>query len=141
MLGVTGLAACLFMAAQTYSVPPAVLVGIMHVEGGKIGQQVKNTNNTYDLGPMQINTIWIPELAKYWKVSESTAKKWVRDDGCINVAVAAWILRKNVDNSGSLYKAIAHYHSRTPKFGSKYRKKVFMSMYKHGLLKSQNSLR
>ena len=59
------LAACLMLAAQTYSVPPAVLMGIYQVEGGKPGQAVgPNSNGSYDLGPMQINTVWIPELAK-----------------------------------------------------------------------------
>ena len=87
------LAACLMLAAQTYSVPPAVLVGIYQVEGGKVGQAVANTNGTYDLGPMQINTIWIPDLANRWGVSESTAKKWVKDDPCTNMGVAAWILK------------------------------------------------
>ncbi len=140
MIG-SALATCIFLAAQTYSVPPAVLVGIMHVEGGKVGQQVKNTNKSYDLGPMQINTIWIPELAKHWRVSKTTAKKWVRDDGCINVAVSAWILRQKTNESGSLYKGIAHYHSKTPSIGGRYRKKVFMEMHKRGLLKSRNSLR
>lgn len=137
----SGLAACIFIAAQTYSVPPAVLVGIMHVEGGKVGQQVRNTNNSYDLGPMQINTLWLPELSKHWRVSKGTAKSWVRDDGCINVSVAAWILRKKTDDAGSLYKGIAHYHSKTPSLGFKYRRKVFMAMHRHGLLKRRNSLR
>jgi len=41
------IAACLMLAAQTYSVPPAVLVGIYQVEGGKPGQAVENTNGTY----------------------------------------------------------------------------------------------
>ena len=44
-------AACLLMAAQTYSIPPAVMAGIYQVEGGKVGQQVGNTNGSYDLGP------------------------------------------------------------------------------------------
>jgi hypothetical protein len=52
-----------------------------------------NDNGSYDLGPMQINTIWLPELAQSWGVSESTAYKWVRDDPCTNMGVAAWILR------------------------------------------------
>jgi len=137
----SGLAACIFIAAQTYSVPPAVLVGIMHVEGGKVGQQVRNKNRTYDLGPMQINTIWLPELAKHWRVSKATAKRWVRDDGCTNISVAAWILRKKSSNAGSLYKGIAHYHSKTPSLGFNYRRKVFRAMHKYGLLKTQNRLR
>ncbi len=129
------LAACLLMAAQTYSVPPAVLVGIYNVEGGKVGQQVRNTNGTYDLGPMQINTIWMPQLADYWGVSSGTAKKWVRDDPCTNMGVSAWILRHHLDQTGSLGKAIAHYHSKTPEHGLKYKRKVVSAMEKQGLLR------
>lgn len=127
-------ATCIFMAAQTYSVPPAVLMGIMEVEGGKVGQQVKNTNDTYDLGPMQINTLWIPELARHWNIPYKTAYLWVRDDGCTNIHVAAWILRNKSDRAGSLYQGIAHYHSQTPKFGLPYRRKVINAMQRKGLL-------
>lgn len=129
------LAACLMLAAQTYAVPPAVLVGIYNVEGGKVGQQVINTNGTHDLGPMQINTIWLPELAQYWGVSQDTARRWVRDDACTNMGVSAWILRRHLDETGSLSKAIAHYHSRTPDKGASYRGKVVAAMEKHGLLR------
>lgn len=127
-------AACLMMAAQTYSVPAQVLVGILHVEGGKIGQQVANKNGSYDLGPMQINTIWVPELAKTWKVPQRTAMRWLRDDGCTNVNVAAWILRQHLDETGSLARAVAHYHSRTPSRGANYKRKVVEVMRKKGLL-------
>lgn len=127
-------AACLMMAANTYAVPPQVLVGILHVEGGRIGQQVGNTNGSYDLGPMQINTIWVPELAKNWKVSQKTAWAWLRDDGCTNVNVAAWILRGHLNETGSLSTAVAHYHSRTPSKGGKYKNKVVDVMRKKGLL-------
>jgi hypothetical protein len=129
------LAACLMMAAQTYNVPPAVLVGIYNVEGGRVGQQVKNQNGTYDLGPMQINTLWMPELAEYWGVSQPTAKKWVRDDPCTNMGVSAWILRQHLNETKSLSKAIAQYHSRTPHLGSNYRRKVVNAMERQGLLR------
>lgn len=124
------------VAANTYSIPPQVLVGILHVEGGRIGQQVVNKNGSYDLGPMQINTIWIPQLAKHWGVNEATAKKWVRDDGCTNVNVAAWILRGHLDETRSLSKAVAHYHSRTPSIGQRYKRKVVNMMRQKGLLES-----
>jgi len=130
------LAACLMLASQTYSVPPAVLVGIYKAEGGKVGQEVSNTNGSYDLGPMQINTIWMPDLAKRWGVSEGTAKKWVRDDACTNVGVAAWIFKGHLDETGSLSKAIAHYHSRTPRFGTKYKSRVIDIMKDNGLIKT-----
>lgn len=131
------IAACLMLAAQTYAVPPAVLVGIQQVEGGKVGQQVRNTNGTYDLGPMQINTIWIPELAKKWGVSNATAKRWVRDDPCTNMGVAAWILRGHMNETKSLSKAIAHYHSRTPYHGYPYKSKVVNAMRKKGLIRDK----
>lgn len=130
------LTACLMMAAQTYSIPPAVMVGIYNVEGGKVGQQVYNTNGTYDLGPMQINTLWLPKLANHWGVSEVTAKKWVRDDVCTNMGVSAWILRQHLEETGSLAQAIAHYHSRTPDRGQNYRRKVVAAMQKRGLIQA-----
>lgn len=82
------LAACILMAAQNYSVPPSVLLGIYQVEGGAVGQAVgPNDNGSYDLGPMQINTIWLPELARHWGVSEATAKNGC---GMTLVSMPAW---------------------------------------------------
>ena len=129
------LASCVLMAAQTYSVPPAVMLGIMHVEGGKVGQVVgPNKNGTYDLGPMQINTLWIPKLAQHWRVQHNVAFKMVRDDPCINVSVAAWILRQRLNESGNLTLAIAHYHSKTPQFGHVYARKVIGAMRRMDLI-------
>lgn len=130
------LAACLMLASHTYSVPPAVLVGIYKAEGGTIGQEVRNTNGSYDLGPMQINTIWMPDLANRWGVSEQTARKWVRDDACTNVGVAAWILRGHMDETHSLSQAIGNYHSRTPHHNIKYKSRVISIMRDNGLIKT-----
>ena len=130
------LAACLMLASHTYSVPPAVLVGIYKAEGGAIGQEVRNTNGSYDLGPMQINTIWMPDLAERWGVNEKTAKKWVRDDACTNVGVAAWILRGHLDETDSLSQAIGNYHSRTPHHNKRYKSRVISIMKDSGLVKT-----
>jgi hypothetical protein len=131
------LAACLMLASQTYSVPPAVLVGLYKAEGGAVGQEVRNKNGSYDLGPMQINTVWMPDLATRWGVSESTARKWVRDDACTNVSVAAWILQNHIKETGSLSQAIAHYHSRTPLHGTRYKKRVISILKENGLVKTE----
>ena len=130
------IAACILLAAQNYEVPPAVLLGIYQVEGGTVGQENHNTNGSSDLGPMQINTVWIPELAEHWGVSEQTAQKWVRDDPCTNVRVAAWILKQPINETGDLTKAISQYHSRSNQQGRKYRKMVINSMKEHDLLSS-----
>ncbi len=131
--------ACLLLASQTYKVPPAVMIGIMHVEGGRVGQQVRNSNGSYDLGPMQVNTIWLPQLAGLWKVDRATAQQWVRDNGCVNVYVAAWILRQQIDKTSGLYSGIARYHSATPWRGSEYANKVISTMQKKGLVVTQLS--
>ncbi|MCK5374334.1 MAG: lytic transglycosylase domain-containing protein [Alphaproteobacteria bacterium] len=132
------LAACMMMAAQSHDVPPALLAGIYRAEGGKVGQEVANTNGSYDLGPMQINTIWLPELSQQWGISEEKTHEIVRDDACVNVDVAAWILRKHLNETHDLSKALEHYHSRTPKFGKKYKKRVLDIMKRYGLLKTRH---
>ena len=136
MITAQALAACMMLASQTYQVPPAVMVGIMHVEGGRVGQQVgPNSNGTYDLGPMQVNTRWIPQLARAWGVPNKTALRLVRDDGCINVRVSAWILKQKIEDAGSLYGGIAYYHSATPGIGTRYAAKVIGVMERKGLIK------
>jgi hypothetical protein len=136
MITAAALASCILMAANTYDVPAAVMIGIMQVEGGKVGQESpRNINGTYDLGPMQVNTLWVPSLAKQWQVSRNTAHVWLRDDGCTNVHVAAWILKQKIIETGTLYGGISHYHSATPHLGARYAAKVIAAMDKRGLIK------
>ncbi|HEU0117310.1 MAG TPA: lytic transglycosylase domain-containing protein [Alphaproteobacteria bacterium] len=129
------LAACVLMASNTYHVPPAIMIGIMQVEGGHIGQAAgPNFNGTYDLGPMQVNTRWVPQLAQMWHVNNRTAYSWLKDDGCVNVHVAAWILRQKIGETGSYYGGIAHYHSATPQIGAQYASRVIAAMDRKGLV-------
>lgn len=140
-LTVQAFATCILMAANTYHVPAAVMIGVMQVEGGHVGQEAgPNVNGTYDLGPMQVNTRWVPELARMWKVDDRTARAWVRDDGCVNVHVAAWILRHKMDDTGSLFGGIAAYHSMTPNLGYSYASKVIAAMDRKGLVQHDGPL-
>ena len=134
MSSVKVIAACLMLTAQTYDIPPAALVGIYKAEGGAAGQAVKNTNDTYDLGPMQINTVWMPVLAERWGVSEDTAMRWVRDDACTNIGVAGWILKGHLEETQSLSQAIAHYHSKTPKHATRYKSRVLEILEQYDLI-------
>lgn len=140
MLTAQAFAMCVFAAAQTYAVPPSVILGVLHVEGGKPGMMSPNTNGTHDLGPMQINTIWVPQLARYWRVPEATALRMVRDNACVNIGVGAWILRSKMNETGSLYRGIAHYHSATPGKGGPYRDKVMTAMQKYRLVRKPDDL-
>ena len=128
------IASCLIEASHYYKIPPAAMIGILHVEGGRIGRESgPNSDGSYDLGPMQINTQWLPELARAWGVSVRKARAVLRDDGCMNVKVAAWILHKNISEAGSVYTGIAHYHSVTPELGKPYAAKVMAAVEQKGL--------
>lgn len=129
------IAACLIIASQTYDVPKSVMFGIYQVERGQIGKSTgPNKNGTYDVGPMQINTVWLPQLAGIWGVSHNTAYKWLQKDPCTNAGVAAWILRRHYDETGDMWQAIAHYHSKTPHIGKRYRKRVVLAMRRYGYM-------
>lgn len=108
-------AACLSQAAQAYRIPELALWLILDVEGGTLGRVSQNTNGTYDMGPMQINSIWLKRLAPYG-ITEAA----VRDNFCVNATVAAWIFTKELNEHGTLAKAFANYHSPTPKHQMRY---------------------
>lgn len=116
--------ACVFLAANTYHVPPAALMGIYQIEGGRLGQEVSNNNGSFDMGPMQINSSWLPMLSRKWGVSVETARRLVRDDACTNVGVAAWIVKQDLERTGNIATAIADYHSHTFPIGHQYKSKV-----------------
>lgn len=59
--------ACAIRAGKYYNVSPYLVQTLLKIEGGVKGSKVRNTNGTYDYGPMQVNTIWINELKK-WKI-------------------------------------------------------------------------
>ena len=132
---IQALATCLFMASNTYQVPAAVMIGIMQIEGGHIGQEAgPNADGSYDLGPMQVNTQWLPKLSQIWHVDRHTARAWVRDNGCVNVHVAAWILKQKIAESGSLFGGIARYHSASRALGTAYAEHVLSVMKHRGLI-------
>lgn len=117
---------CLLLASLQNDVPPEALLAIMEVEGGRPGIEAKNINGSHDLGIMQINTLWLPYVAKTWNLSSSQVRTRLKTDGCFNLKVAAHILRlKMKEGNGTLWDGIARYHHADPRFNRPYRNKVF----------------
>ena len=86
-------------------------------EGGKPGQWVRNSNNTYDIGPMQFNTTYLTDLARFGITPEHVAQS-----GCYAYTLAAWRLRMHIRNDrGDLWTKVANYHSYTPHLNAAYR--------------------
>jgi hypothetical protein len=106
---------CIAAAAEAYHEPPAVLLILLNVEGGTLGSVSQNTNDTVDIGPMQVNQIWIPGLAAHWSATPRATYLALRDDFCANVEAGAWILRRGLDEAnGDFWEGVAFYHSHDP---------------------------
>jgi len=111
---------CSIMAAVKYELPVNIVLAVAAQEGGKPGQWVRNSNGTYDVGPMQFNTSYLRELSRY-----GITPKDVEQGGCYSYDLAAWRLRGHVRNDrGDLWTRVANYHSRTPAINARYRQQV-----------------
>lgn len=115
---------CVIAAAQAYKIPPALMLAVASVEGGKNGTASRNTNGTYDLGHFQLNTA-------HWKKGGFFAEydmERARWDGCLNAHMASRLMRWQFDNRASRdwWTAAASYHSTTPRHNARY-KKVLMA--------------
>ena len=122
--------ACILAAGQLYREPPALLLIILNVEGGTLGAVSQNTNGTVDIGPMQVNQIWVPTVAAHWHASQNATSTALRDSFCANVEAGAWILRQGLDEAhGDLWGGVAYYHSHNPEYQQRY----LMSVLKQAL--------
>ncbi|MDR1050941.1 MAG: lytic transglycosylase domain-containing protein [Deltaproteobacteria bacterium] len=106
---------CLRDTSDRFEVPLSLLLLVMDAESGTVGETSGNTNGSYDMGPMQINSLWLPVLAGL-----GIGERQVVDHGCLNLAVGAWILRGHLRRTGSFEQAAADYHSRSKRLGGKY---------------------
>ncbi|MCE0491168.1 conjugal transfer protein [Pantoea sp. Mb-10] len=110
---------CSITAAIKYQVPANIMLAVAEKEGGKPGLENKNRNDngTYDMGPMQFNTVYLRDLAKYGITAEDVAQP-----GCYSFDLAAWRIRGHIKNDrGDIWTKAANYHSRTPYYNSIYR--------------------
>jgi hypothetical protein len=106
---------CITAAAKVHRIPPAVLVILLDVEGGSLGRVSPNTNGTVDIGPIQVNEIWLPEVAAHWHATIADVYKALRDNFCANVEAGAWILRRCLDEArGDFWDGVGYYHSHIP---------------------------
>ena len=120
---------CISAAASTYRLPPAVLVILLNVENGRLGEVSSNSNHTVDIGPMQVNDSWLPKLAAHWKASKEETYRALRDEVCANIEGGAWILRQALDEAnGNLWEGVGLFHSHKEAHKTDYLRKVFQQV-------------
>jgi hypothetical protein len=121
----TPVVSCIESAAAVYRLPPAVIVILLSVEGGSLGHVRQNTNATVDIGPMQVNSTWVPAVAKHWRASPSDTFAALRDNFCANIEAGTWILRQAMDEAhGDFWGGVGFYHSHDPGYRADYLRKV-----------------
>ena len=115
------IAGCIRAAASAHRLSPGVLVILLDVEGGSLGRVSQNTNDTVDIGPMQVNQIWIPRVAAHWHANPAATFAALRDNFCANVEAGAWILRQSLDDAGGdFWRGVGYYHSHDPDEKTRY---------------------
>ena len=105
---------CSISAAVKYEVPVNIVLAVAEKEGGKPGQWVRNSNGTHDVGPMQFNTAYLGDLARYGITANDVAAA-----GCYRSTWPPRRLRMHIRNDkNDLWTKAANYHSRTPQYNA-----------------------
>jgi soluble lytic murein transglycosylase-like protein len=117
---------CWEAAGQYHHIDPWLLYAIAYVESRYDPQALgKNTNGSRDIGLMQINSTWIPELQR-WGVPLAALT-----NACASTYIGAWIMAANFRRFGYSWEAIAAYNvgsldtPRRRQLGYQYASKVY----------------
>jgi soluble lytic murein transglycosylase-like protein len=97
---------CIDDAAAFHRVSPQLVRAIAQHESGMRADAVNaNSNGTEDLGLMQINSSWLPLLARF---GIGRAELF---NACVNAYVGTWILASNIRRFGPTWKAVGAYNA------------------------------
>ena len=101
--------ACWDDAAARYQVNPTLLHAIARTESGVNPRAIgRNRNGSRDIGLMQINSGWLPTLARHGITEQDLF------DPCTNLHVGAWILAHNFARLGYTWEAVGAYNAVRP---------------------------
>ncbi|MCG2841288.1 lytic transglycosylase domain-containing protein [Sandaracinobacter sp. RS1-74] len=109
----TRIALCIREASRGQLWLERTLWGLRDQEAGWLGAEIRNTNGSHDLGPLQVNSWWVPRFAKMLGRAPSDIRHWLRYDACFNVEAARWIFLSALEQAGGYWKAVGLYHSPT----------------------------
>lgn len=111
--GEARIAECIRQAAGGRLWLEKTLWGLRDQEAGWIGAEVRNTNGSHDLGPMQVNSAWVPRIATLVGRSPVEVRSWLVSDPCFNAGAARWLFLSALRTTGDFWKAVGVYHSPT----------------------------
>jgi lysozyme-related protein Hpa2 len=122
---------CYDDAGTYYRLSPSLLRAIAYVESrGDAGAIGSNGDGSLDLCAMQINSQWLPQLARFGITGGDLLA-----DECTCIYSGAWILAGEIDRHGYSWEAVARYHSPNQTRGLNYVLRVFAAL--NGIEKPQ----
>ena len=117
--------ACWEQAAARYSVSSELLYAIARTESGLNPQAIgHNRNGSRDIGLMQINSTWLPQLSKHGIAERDLF------DPCTSIHVGAWILAGNVQRLGYTWEAVGAYNAANPARRRAYAERIYRQLNK-----------
>jgi soluble lytic murein transglycosylase-like protein len=123
---------CYEQAGAYQGVNPWVLRAVSWYESkGDPTSINRNSNGSIDVGQLQINSIHFGELAR-----EGVPRRALTDS-CVNIYVAAWLLKQKMVKYGNTWRAVGAYHSESPKLRDAYARNIQRILVSWGEL--QNS--
>lgn len=116
-------ATCFDTAAQRYRVPAALLRAIaLQESSGRAHAVNRNSNGSFDIGLMQINSTWLPTLARHGIAPDHLF------DPCVSAMVGAWILSNNFTRLGYNMQGLGAYNAVSPHKRERYARQVLQRL-------------
>ncbi len=120
---------CFEKAGAYQGVNPLVLRAVAWRESkGDATAINRNANGSIDVGQLQINSVHFSDLARQGIPSRALT------DPCVNIYVAAWLLKQKMVRYGNTWRAIGAYHSESPRERDAYARSIQAILVAWGLL-------
>lgn len=116
---------CITGAAKHYGAREDVIRALIRTEGGTTGEIRRNTNGSFDMGLMQINSIHLsdPGPNGLWRFG-IRAQDLIYNE-CLNIYIGTWYVQSRILVRGDVWKGIGDYHSRSPSINHDYQLRVY----------------
>ncbi|MBN3762401.1 lytic transglycosylase domain-containing protein [Burkholderia sp. Ac-20365] len=110
---------CFEQAAVYQGVNPLILRAVAwHESKGDPAAVNRNSNGSIDVGQAQINSVHFTDLKRLGIPHRALT------DACVNIYVAAWLIKQKMVKYGNTWRAIGAYHSESPKERDAYARSI-----------------
>lgn len=121
---------CWKSASERYAIHVSILHAIARTESAMKPEAInRNINGSVDVGLMQINSRWFPQLAE---MGIQPGDLW---NSCTNIHVGAWVLAGYIRQFGYGWRAIGAYNAGpSSKASSEEKRRIYAQRVYHNLV-------